>query len=141
VGDFAYHCSGGRKDDRCKCFGLRPMWRSDQTSYLCVQYQRSCLSIDLSRAHAVSELYSYIPPCPSNTTRLLEVPPLSRENPDFGFSVGRGAFRLDDAIGHWVSVAIRTKLNTVGQEDGKSQRFTLRLTLHTHEGTILLPQR
>jgi hypothetical protein len=27
VGDLSYRCSGGRKDDRCKCFSLRLMWR------------------------------------------------------------------------------------------------------------------
>jgi hypothetical protein len=27
VGDLSYHCSGGRQDERCKCFSLRLMWR------------------------------------------------------------------------------------------------------------------
>lgn len=27
-GNLAYTCTGGRQNDRCKCFNLRPMWRS-----------------------------------------------------------------------------------------------------------------
>jgi hypothetical protein len=63
-------------------------------------------------------LYTYLPLSPSNSTRLLAVPPFSRMNGDSGFSVGRGAFKLDVAVGRWVSVAIRAKLNTPGEEDG-----------------------
>ena len=27
IGDTAYGCSGGRQNDRCKCFDIRLMWR------------------------------------------------------------------------------------------------------------------
>jgi hypothetical protein len=27
TGELSYRCSGGRKDHRCQCFDLRPMWR------------------------------------------------------------------------------------------------------------------
>ena len=27
IGELSYRCSGGRKDHRCQCFDLRPMWR------------------------------------------------------------------------------------------------------------------
>ena len=27
IGELSYKCSGGRKDHRCQCFNLRPMWR------------------------------------------------------------------------------------------------------------------
>lgn len=27
VGELSYGCSGGRKEHRCQCFDLRPMWR------------------------------------------------------------------------------------------------------------------
>jgi hypothetical protein len=48
--------------------------------------------------------------------RLLEVPPQSKQNPDYGFSVGREAFRF--AAGRWTTVAQRVRLNTPGQADG-----------------------
>lgn len=54
----------------------------------------------------------------NNASRLLAVPPVSKENADYGFSVGRDAFKLDAAVGQWVSLAFRVKLNTVGLEDG-----------------------
>lgn len=80
-------------------------------------YQYLKLKVEF-RPLGVAELYTYLPICPTNSSRLLEVPPLSKENPDFGFSVGRGACKLDSAVGRWLSVAIRTKLNTVGKENG-----------------------
>jgi hypothetical protein len=27
IGDLSYRCSGGRQDERCKCFDVRLMWR------------------------------------------------------------------------------------------------------------------
>ncbi|KAJ3746474.1 hypothetical protein DFH05DRAFT_1395121 [Lentinula detonsa] len=95
VGDLAYGCSGGRKDNRESCFDVRLMWRSK----------------------GAGELYVYLPSTEQNRERLLAVPPLSHENPDYGFSVGRGAFSIP--VGRWMSVAIRVKLNTVGYEDGE----------------------
>ncbi|KAF7364797.1 Polysaccharide lyase family 14 protein [Mycena venus] len=83
-GDFSYACTGGRQDNRCKCFNVRPMWRSK----------------------GLGELYTYLPLTPTNRERLLAVPPSSKENSDYGFSVGRGAFNFDIAAGKWVSPSV-----------------------------------
>ncbi|GAW03324.1 polysaccharide lyase family 14 protein [Lentinula edodes] len=83
------------KNSRESCFDVRIMWRSK----------------------GAGELYIYLPLTAENKKRLLTVPPLSLENPDFGFSVGRGAFFIP--VGRWVSIAIRVKLNAVGLDDGE----------------------
>lgn len=69
------------------------------------------------RGGARGELYPYIPLNDTNTDRMLEIPN-SHKNPDFGFSVGRGAFKFPK--GAWTTVAERVKLNTVGYADGRS---------------------
>ncbi|KDQ28472.1 polysaccharide lyase family 14 protein [Pleurotus ostreatus PC15] len=99
VGDQAYGCTGGRKENRCNCFDLRPMWR----------------------ANAIGELYAYLPLTPNNEAQLAAVPPYSRQNADYGFSVGRGSFCLDAAVGQWIALAFRVKLNDVGSENGEIQ--------------------
>ncbi|KAJ7740244.1 hypothetical protein DFH07DRAFT_905486 [Mycena maculata] len=96
-GDFSYACTGGRQDNRCKCFNIRPMWRS--------------------KGHG--ELYTYLPLTPNNREKLIAVPPSSKENADYGFSVGRNAFTFNTAVGRWISLAFRVKLNAVGCEDGE----------------------
>ena len=48
------------------------------------------------------------------------MPPLSKANADYGFSVGRGSFYLDIAVGKWVSIAFRVKLNDIGKENGNT---------------------
>ncbi|KAJ4495332.1 hypothetical protein C8R41DRAFT_909764 [Lentinula lateritia] len=95
IDNLAYGCSGGRKDGRESCFDVRIMWRSK----------------------GAGELYIYLPLTAENKKRLSNVPPLSLENPDFGFSVGRGAFFIP--VGRWISIAIRVKLNAVGVDDGE----------------------
>ncbi|KAF9041659.1 hypothetical protein BJ165DRAFT_1490208 [Panaeolus papilionaceus] len=99
IGDLAYGCTGGRKEHRCQCFNLRPMWRKD----------------------SVGELYTYLPLSECNAKQLGSVPPLSIQNPDYGFSVGRGSYNLEFAVGNWVSIAFRVKLNDVGCENGELQ--------------------
>ncbi|KAF9463994.1 hypothetical protein BDZ94DRAFT_1308260 [Collybia nuda] len=99
VGDLSYSCTGGRQNDRCKCFNLRPMWRPN----------------------SVGELYTYLPLTQNNSKHLLAVPPSSKANPDYGFSVGRGSFHFDIAVGQWVAVAFRVKLNDHGKENGEIQ--------------------
>ncbi|KAJ7160157.1 polysaccharide lyase family 14 protein [Mycena filopes] len=96
-GESSYACTGGRQHDRSKCFNVRPMWR----------------------AKGLGELYMYIPLTETNRERLLAVPPSSKENTDYGFSVGRNAFNFDMAIGKWISLAFRVKLNAIGAEDGE----------------------
>ena len=77
--------------------------------------------VEFSRNGGKGEIYAYILPNKSNTDRLLEVPPESLENPDFGFSVGRGAFKFPKDT--WTSIAERVKLNTVGKADGRFFAF------------------
>ncbi|KAJ7464742.1 polysaccharide lyase family 14 protein [Mycena galericulata] len=96
-GNFSYACTGGRQENRSQCFNIRPMWRSK----------------------GQGELYTYLPLTPSNRERLLAVPPLSEQNAQYGLSVGRNAFQFDPAVGKWISLAFRVKLNAVGSEDGE----------------------
>ncbi|KZV69804.1 polysaccharide lyase family 14 protein [Peniophora sp. CONT] len=97
-GDLAYRCTGGRKEDRCKCFDFRLMFRKD----------------------GAGELYAYAPLTENNERALLAVPG-SRANNDYGMSVGRGLFAF--TAGVWTTVAIRVKLNTVGAENGQVELF------------------
>ncbi|KAF7298663.1 Polysaccharide lyase family 14 protein [Mycena indigotica] len=100
-GDTSYSCTGGQQQHRCQCFNIRPMWR----------------------ANGQGELYTYLPLLDSNRDRLSAVPPYSKQNPDYGMSVGRGAFSFDAAVGNWISLAFRVKLNEIGQEDGQLELF------------------
>ncbi|EJF57270.1 hypothetical protein BD309DRAFT_992515 [Dichomitus squalens] len=99
AGEFAYGCTGGRQTDRCKCFNLRLMWRED----------------------GIGELYAYLPHVEQNRRRLLLVPPTSIQHPDYGFSVGRGAFRF--VSGRWTRVTQRVKMNNVSQENGEIEIY------------------
>ncbi|KAI0320561.1 hypothetical protein OF83DRAFT_567460 [Amylostereum chailletii] len=98
TGDLAYRCTGGRQDERCKCFNLRLMWR----------------------ANGLGELYAYIPLTDTNAARLLAVPN-SHQNSDYGISVGRGAWKFE--AGKWVAVGMRVKLNAIGVEDGEVEVY------------------
>ncbi|KAG6899044.1 hypothetical protein C0993_001431 [Termitomyces sp. T159_Od127] len=99
VGDLSYSCTGGRQENRCQCFNLRPMWR----------------------AQSAGELYTYLPLTDTNSSVLINIPPASKENSDYGFSVGRGSFHFDIAVGCWVSIAFRVKLNTYNHHNGEIQ--------------------
>lgn len=70
-----------------------------------------------SRPASVGELYAYLPLTSGNSDRLSAVPPRSTVNADYGISVGRGAYKLQKAVGAWVAFAFRVKLNDV-QDDG-----------------------
>ncbi|KAG6848784.1 hypothetical protein C0991_012503, partial [Blastosporella zonata] len=54
-----------------------------------------------ARPKSAGELYTYLPLTAANSTALLSVPPQSKQNTDYGFSVGRGAFHFDVAVGRW----------------------------------------
>ncbi|KIJ43192.1 polysaccharide lyase family 14 protein [Sphaerobolus stellatus SS14] len=97
VGDLAYACSGGRQTDRAQCFDLRFMWRTD----------------------GLGELYAYLPLTDGNAQILASVPPLTIENPDYGFSVGRGAWTFP--AGTWTVIAERVKLNDPEDTNGEVQ--------------------
>ena len=69
------------------------------------------------RPRILGEIYTYLPLTSSNRTNLLATPPFSVENPDFGISVGRGAFSF--APGAWSAFCTRVRLNEFGKEDGE----------------------
>ncbi|TDL21278.1 hypothetical protein BD410DRAFT_790052 [Rickenella mellea] len=96
IGDSAFQCSGGRQNDRDKCFGLRLMWRTN----------------------GAGELYTYVQSNDVNNKVLSNVPN-SIKNPDYGFSVGRGSWSFP--AGQWITVAERIKLNDPGQANGEVQ--------------------
>ncbi|KAI0764306.1 hypothetical protein BD413DRAFT_482853 [Trametes elegans] len=118
AGDSAYGCTGGRQTDRCKCFNLRLMWREN----------------------GVGELYGYVPPTETNKERLLTVPPRSIQHPDYGFSIGRGAWTFKP--GCWIRIVEWIKMNDLGAAngeievriDGKSVIHATGLVLRTHDG-------
>ncbi|KAG2359435.1 polysaccharide lyase family 14 protein [Suillus spraguei] len=97
VGDAAYGCSGGRQSDRCKCFDVRLMWRRN----------------------GKGEIYAYLPMNETNANALLAVPPYSKVNPDYGISVGIGAWTFGSGV--WMTIAQRVKLNDIGRADGELQ--------------------
>lgn len=100
IGEYAYGCTGGRQEDRDRCFDLRYMWRKSGDG----------------------ELYAYLPQDHPNTDyTLLSVPPYSARNSDYGFSIGRGAWTFK--AGEWNTMSEHIKLNTPGAEDGAVQVF------------------
>ena len=57
----------------------------------------------------MGELYAYLPLLQQNADAVAKVPPVTDENPVYGFSIGRGAFTFP--TGKWITVAQRIKLN------------------------------
>ncbi|KAF8526876.1 hypothetical protein BU17DRAFT_40262 [Hysterangium stoloniferum] len=94
VGNLAHGCSGGRQQNRDDCFDVRFMWR----------------------AAGAGELYTYLPLTQSNAKRLSMVPPLTIGNPQYGFSVGRGAWTFH--AGSWTVIAEQVRLNDPGKKNG-----------------------
>lgn len=120
VGPAAFHCSGGRKEGRDQCFNLRLMWRF---TYLVTYFMNNAADNVFTlypspRRQGLGELYTYLPFDDVNTSQLLKVPPKSYENPNYGFSVGRGAFYF--AAGKPTIVTERIKLNDIGLANGTS---------------------
>lgn len=75
-------------------------------------------SIDFPfRAGGKGEIYAYLPLKAENDQALLSVPPISERNPDFGFSIGRGAWTF--VPGEWSVIAIRVKLNDFDSANGE----------------------
>jgi Polysaccharide lyase 14 len=64
----------------------------------------------------MGELYAYLPLTENNAAVLATVPPKTIENPDFGFSVGRGSWTFN--AGAWNVIAERVRLNDPGQNNG-----------------------
>lgn len=107
----ATSCSGGRRDDRC--FSVRLMWRADLKG----------------------EFYTYLPPGESANNRVCNVAPSSHCNPEYGASVGTGAFRF--AKGQWTTVSERVKLNDVGKANGEIELFVNGRSVISVNGLVL----
>ncbi|EAU81856.1 alginate lyase [Coprinopsis cinerea okayama7 len=89
----AIGCSGGRHSSAC--FSARFMWR----------------------ANGAGELYTYLPPHADNKRYCNRGD--THCNPQYGDSVGRGAFHF--RAGGWTTIAQRVRLNDVGQSNGEIQ--------------------
>lgn len=96
--DGSTDCSGGRLTD--VCFSSRIMWREN----------------------GQGEVYAYLPPTITANQALCNVPPKSICNPQYGSSVGRGAFNFKS--GQANAVAMRVRLNDVGQANGEIQLWS-----------------
>ncbi|KZV82074.1 hypothetical protein EXIGLDRAFT_627580 [Exidia glandulosa HHB12029] len=96
--EVACRCSGGRQEDRDRCFSLRLMWRYTD---------------------GAGEIYAYLPNVPENDV-LLSIPGTVKDT-SFGWSIARGSFFF--APGRWTVVAQRVKLNDVGSANGELELF------------------
>ncbi|KAH7098114.1 hypothetical protein BKA62DRAFT_403666 [Auriculariales sp. MPI-PUGE-AT-0066] len=92
-------CSGGRQEDRDKCFSMRLMWRE----------------------HGDGEIYLYAPKTVQNNVSAERLAGTVFED-DFGISVARGAFQF--TAGAWTTVAQRVRLNDIGQTNGEIELWT-----------------
>jgi len=99
--DGSVSCAGGEKVD--DCFSVRYMWRTN----------------------GIGEIYTYVPPYTDPgfepNQALCSVPPESECNPDYGNSVGRGAFRFTP--GKRNTITQRVKLNDAGKANGEMELF------------------
>ncbi|KAF9230124.1 polysaccharide lyase family 14 protein [Melanogaster broomeanus] len=109
------HCSGGSRST--SCFSARLMWRTD----------------------GAGEIYSYLPPYTDPQFAANEaqctVPPYSECNPDYGASIGRGAFYFTS--GQWNTVSQRVRLNDIGQADGELELYVGSVSVINVGGLIL----
>jgi len=90
-----------------------------------VAAEQSHSSLMFYRTSGPGELYTYLPLTAGNEDVLKKIPPKYVGNPEFGLSVGRGAYNWQKAVGNWISVAFRIKLNDVGRTNGICPLFTL----------------
>lgn len=82
----------------------------------CYSLIKTSRSVCPFSASGLGEVYTYLPLTEVNADVLKSVPPKTIENPDYGFSVGRGAWTFQ--AGAWNTVAELIKLNNPGQNDG-----------------------
>ncbi|KAI0781511.1 hypothetical protein BD413DRAFT_463727 [Trametes elegans] len=106
----AVSCSGGRQDDRDKCFSTRFMWRTD----------------------GKGEAYTYLTNTNNANQALCNVAPESDCNPDYGASVGRGSFSFK--AGTRTTLAQRVLLNDVGKANGELEIFVEGKSIFTVKG-------
>ena len=78
------------------------------------------------RQNGTAEVYAYLPPDDENEQVLSKVPPLSVLNPEYGFSIGRGSWAF--IPGQWMTVAIRARLNVIGNRDGMCAQLNERFS-------------
>ncbi|KAF9239164.1 polysaccharide lyase family 14 protein [Melanogaster broomeanus] len=108
-------CSGGSRST--SCFSARLMWRTD----------------------GAGEIYSYLPPYTDPQFAANEaqctVPPYSECNPDYGASIGRGAFYFTS--GQWNTVSQRVRLNDIGQPNGELELYVGSVSVINVGGLIL----
>ncbi|KAJ6525685.1 hypothetical protein B0H19DRAFT_1084791 [Mycena capillaripes] len=113
--DVAIGCSGGRRST--ECYSVRLMWRTN----------------------GMGELYSYLPDYEVDgfaaNKRVCDVAPFSECNPEYGASVGRGAFTFP--TGQWTTVSQRVKLNDPGQANGEMQLWVNGKSVIDVSGIIL----
>lgn len=67
----------------------------------------------------MGEMYTYLPPSYTANQAVCDIAPKSECNPTYGASVGRGSFNF--VAGQSNAVAMRVRLNDVGQENGELQ--------------------
>ncbi|KAF8514707.1 hypothetical protein BU17DRAFT_94219 [Hysterangium stoloniferum] len=127
-GEKALKCSGGRQTDRCSCFNLRLMWR-----YVLAVIFVQTTTLQPSTG-GKAEIYMYLPVCESNTRRLIAVPG-SYEDPNYGFSVGRGCHTFTP--GKWAVISERVKLNDVGEENGEVELWIDGVSVLNVDGLVL----
>ena len=84
----------------------------------------NCYLVYSYSERGMGELYAYLPHEQRNTDQLLPIPPNSIKHPDYGFSVGRGAWSF--ASGKWTRVLELVRVNTLGEEDGEFALSCLR---------------
>ncbi|KAF9239165.1 polysaccharide lyase family 14 protein [Melanogaster broomeanus] len=108
-------CSGGSRST--SCFSARLMWRTD----------------------GAGEIYSYLPPYTDSQFAANEaqctVPPYSECNPEYGASIGRGAFYFTS--GQWNTVSQRVRLNDIGQANGELELYVGGVSVINVGGLIL----
>jgi hypothetical protein len=73
------------------------------------------------RENGLAELYAYLPHVSANTNAIENIKPETIVNPDYGDSIGRGAFKWTP--GAWGTVAQRVKMNDVGKANAEVEIY------------------
>lgn len=73
------------------------------------------------RANGAGEIYNYLPSAAYNNGNYCNTPPYSKCDPNYGESIGRGAFTFP--TGQWTTVAIRLKMNDANVANGEQELF------------------
>lgn len=87
------------------------------------------------RTGGKGEIYSYLPPSEEANKRVCNVAPQSDCNPEYGSSVGRGAFTFTP--GKATTLSIRVRLNDVGKQNGEMELFANGKSVINVDGLVL----